>query len=109
MSVVPLWAIRKLGIPVRKESMRTMYSVSGKLKVYEVRVGLDMQYGSRRLDLGVIKAVAPNTAWSRDPNSRRPFLLGLAGFFDRFDVCISHAKKMFWLGKVGEWPGERRF
>lgn len=108
MSVVPLWAIRDLKVPVRKESKYTMYSVSGSLDVYEVDVSMEMRYGSRWLDLGVIRVVAPDTEWSRDPDSRRPFLLGLGGFFDRFDVSISHAKRLFWLGKVGHWPGEGR-
>ena len=109
MSVVPLWLIHKLGIPVREESKRVMYSVSGILEAYEVDIGIDMQYGSRWLDLGTVKAVAPDTAWSRDPEAHRPFLLGLSGFFDRLDVSISHAKRLFWLGKVGDWPGEGRF
>ena len=108
VSVVPLWAIRDLGIPVRKESKCTMYSVSGSLNVYKVDIGIEMQYGNRWLDLGVIRAAAPDTEWSRDPKAHRPFLLGLNGFFDRFDVSISHAKRLFWLGKVGNWPGEGR-
>lgn len=108
MSAVPLWLIRKLGIHVSKDSKRTMYSVSGSLEVYEVDVGMDMQYGRRWLDLGVIRAAAPDTEWSRDPKAHRLFLLGLGGFFDRFDVSISHAKRLFWLGKVGHWPGEGR-
>lgn len=108
MSVVPLWLIHKLGIPVSEESKRIMYSVSGILEAYEVDIDVDMQYGSRWLELGAVKAVAPDTEWSRDPKAHRPFLLGLGGFFDRFDVSISHAKRLFWLGKAGNWPGEGR-
>lgn len=108
MSAVPLWLIRKLGIHVSKDSKRAMYSVSGSLEVYEVDVGMDMQCGRSWLDLGVIRAAAPDTEWSRDPKAHRLFLLGLGGFFDRFDVSISHAKRLFWLGKVGHWPGEGR-
>ena len=105
-SVVPLWLAHKLGVSVSEESKRTMHSVSGRLEAYEVDVGMDVQYGRRWLGMGVIRAVAPDTAWSRDPNSLMPFLLGLDSFFSRFEVCISHAKKLFWLGKVGDWPGE---
>ena len=108
MPVVPLWLIRKLGIHVSKDSKRTMYSVSGSLEVYEVDVGMDMQYGRRWLDLGAIREAAPDTEWSCDPKAHRPFLLGLGGFFDRFDMSISHAKKLFWLGKVGHRHGEER-
>lgn len=101
--VVAMWLLNKLGIPVDEETKQVMHSVSGRLEAYNAEIAVEMQYGSRWLDMGTIKAAVPDTTWSRDPNSRWPFLLGLEGFFDRFDVCISHAKKSFCLGGIGDW------
>ena len=106
MSAVPLWLVRKLGIPVDEESKRTMYSASDRFEAFEVDIGMDMRYGGRWLDMGAIRVVVPDTARSRDQGFQCPILLGLDGFFDRFEVYISHAKKRFWLGKVGSWPGK---
>ena len=80
-----------------------MHSISGRFEAYNAEIAVEMQYGSRGLDTGTIMVAVPDTAWSRDPNSRWPFLLGLEGFFDRLDVRISHAKKSFCLGGVGDW------
>ena len=106
MSVVPLWLVHKLGIPICEVSRRIMYSVSGRFVAYVVDMRMDMQYGGRWLDMGAIRAAVPDTERSRDPRFGCPVLLGLDGFFDRFEVYISHGKKRFWLGKVGSWPGK---
>ena len=108
MSAVPLWLVCKLGIPVDRESKRTMYSASDRFEAFEVDIGMDMRYGGRWLDMGAIRVVVPDTARSRDQGFQCPILLGLDGFFDRFEVYISHAKKRFWLGEVCDWPGKGR-
>ena len=56
--------------------------------------------------MGAMRAAVPDTARSRDPWFGCPVLLGLDSFFDRLGAHISHAKKRFWLGKVGSWPGK---
>lgn len=104
MSVVPLWLLQHLGIVINEESRQIVYSVSGKLSAYSSEIGLEIRYGDRWLDMGVVKVFAPDTAWSRDPGAHRPFLLGLAGFFDRFAACIDHSQEEFWLGRTGGWP-----
>lgn len=99
-----MWLLNKLGIPVNEETKQVMHSVSGRFEAYIAEIAIEMQYGSRRLDRGTIKVAVPDTEWSRDPNSHWPFLLGPEEFFDRLDVRISHAKKSFCLGGVGNWP-----
>ena len=81
LSVVPLWPLHKLGTPVIEKTKRVMYSVSGMFEAYNADIDMEMRYGGRWLGMGTIKVAAPDTAWSRDPNSRLPFLLGLDGFF----------------------------
>ena len=108
MSVVPLWLLWQLGIAVNEESRLTAYSVSGQLAAYRAEVGLEIRYGNRWLDIGVVKVLAPDTPWSRDPAIHRPFLLGLRGFFDKFGVCVDHCREEFWLGRTGGWPGTDR-
>lgn len=103
LSVVPLWPLRRLGTPVSEKTKRVMYSVSGMFEAYNADIAAEMQHDNRWLGTGTIKADAPDTAWSRDSNSRLPLLLGLDGFFSRFDVWISHSKKSFCLGGVGDW------
>lgn len=103
MSVVPMWLLNKLGIPVDEVAKQVMHSASDRREAYNAGIAMEMQHSSRWLDMGTIKVAVPDTAWSHDPNSRRPFLLGLEGFFDGFDVCISHAKRPFCLGGVGDW------
>ena len=80
-----------------------MRSVSGRLEACNAEIAVEMQYDSRWLDTGTIMVAVPDTARSRDLNFRWPFLLGLEVFFDRLDVRISHAKKSFGLGGVGDW------
>lgn len=103
-SVVPLWALRDLGAAVDDGSRRSVYGVAGILHAYSARIGLEIKHGRRWLDMGTVDVSVPDTEWSRDPAVAWPFVLGLGGFFDRFDVCISHARKAFWLGKAGKWP-----
>ena len=94
-SVVPLRALRDLGAAVDDGPRRSVYGVAGILHAYSARIGLEIKHGRRRLDMGTVDVSVPDTEWSRDPAVAWPFVLGLGGFFDRFDVCISHARKAF--------------
>lgn len=103
-SVVPLWALRDLGDTVDEKSIRSVYGVAGLLHAYSARIGLEIKHGRKWIDMGTVDVSVPDTEWSRDPAFVWPIVLGLGGFFDRFDVCISHSKKSFWLGRAGKWP-----
>ena len=62
---------------------------------------MEVHHGKSWQDLGAVDILAPDAEWSRNPQSGWPFLLGLAGFFDRLGVCIGHAAETFQLGRVG--------
>ena len=102
-SVVPMWALRDLGTTVDEGSRRSVYGVAGLLHAYSAKIGLEIKYGRKWLDMGTVDVSVPDTEWSRDPSFAWPFILGLDDFFSRFDVCISHSKKSFWLGRAGKW------
>ena len=103
MSVVPLWELRHIGATFDEGSRRSVYGVAGNLHVYDAKIGLGIKRDRSWLDVGTVDVCAPDTKWSRDPSIAWPFVLGPGGFFDRFDVCISHSRKEFWLGKIGGW------
>ena len=96
-SAVPIWLLRRLGIPLDKKTRRQIYTVSGKLWAYSVRLGMEIQCGGSWFDIGEADVIVPDTPWSRDPNARRPILLGLNGFFDRVRMCIDHLNETFWI------------
>ena len=96
-SAVPMWMLRRLGIPLDKKTRRQIYSVSGKLWAYGARVGMEILCGGSWLDLGTADVLVPDTPWSRDPAVRRPLLLGLGGFFDKVRMYIDHSRGEFWL------------
>ena len=96
-SAVPIWLLRRLGIPLDKKTRRQIYSVSGKLWAYGARVGMEILCGGSWLDLGESDVLVPDTPWSRDPRVRRPLLLGLNGFFDKVRMYIDHSRGEFWL------------
>ena len=58
---------------------------------------MEIQCGGSWLDIGEADVIVPDTPWSRDPNARRPILLGLNGFFDRVRMCIDHLNEAFWI------------
>lgn len=96
-SVMPMWLVQQAGIPIDKGARRKAYSVSGTLWAYGARVGLEVRRGDSWLDIGVSEVLVPDTAWSRNPDVRRPPLLGPCGFFDRVRMCIDHLQKEFWI------------
>ena len=98
LSAVPMWMLEELAIPLDKKTRRQIYSVSGKLWAYAVKLGMEIRCGGTWLDIGEAEVLVPDTPWSRDPDSRRPILLGLNGFFDRVRMCIDHLSKTFWIG-----------
>lgn len=96
-SAVPIWLLRRLGIPLDKKTLRQIYTVSGKLWAYSVRLGMEIQCGGPWFDIGEADVLAPDTPRSRDPAARYPILLGLSGFFDRVRMCIDHSSETFWI------------
>ena len=94
---MPIWLLRRLGIPLDKKTRRQIYSVSGKLWAYGATVGMEILCGGSWLDLGAADVLVPDTLRSRNPRVRSPLLLGLNGFFDRVRMYIDHPRKEFWL------------
>ena len=60
-SAVPVWLLRRLGIPLDKKTRRQIYSVSGKLWAYGATVGMEILCGGTWLDLGESKVLVPDT------------------------------------------------
>ena len=102
---MPMWLLRRAGIPLGEKTRREVYSVSGPLEAYGPKVGTGIECGGTWLDIGVSKVFVPDTPWSLDPRIVRPLLLGLDGFFDRHHMCIDHSKKEFRVRVPGNGLG----
>ena len=104
VSSVPMWLLRRLGISVDEGSRLTVFGAGGDFDAHGVEIGAGIEHNRGWLDIGVVDALVPDTARSRDPKFRLPFLLGRRGFFDRFDAYISESRRAVWLRRVGGWP-----
>ena len=104
VSAVPMWAARRLGIALNKESKQPAFGASGTFEAYRVKIGVEAKLGGRWVDIGTVEALVPDTGPSRDPSSRVPFLLGRFGFFDKYRACFDEAEKVAWLRRVGGNP-----
>ena len=96
--VMPMWSLRRLGIPLDKKSKRGVYGVSGPFWSYNAKVGLEIECDGRWFNVGTAKVYVPDTPWSRNPHVALPLLLGLNGVFDRIHMCIDHAGRCFGSG-----------
>ena len=96
--VMSMWPLRRRGIPLDKKSRREVYGVSGPFWPYSAKVGIEIEYDGRWLDIGAAKAYVPDTAWSRNPHTVLPLLLGLNGVFDRIHMRIDHSREVFRIG-----------
>ena len=76
---------------------RKIYSVSGPLWAYGASPDMEINCDGPWLDTGAENVLVPDTPWSRDPAARRPLLLGLNGFFNKFPMSIDHSREVFWL------------
>lgn len=99
-TLVPMWALRRLGITVDGASKVRVLSATGWIEVYKVRIGLEVFYGDEWIDLGMIDAVSPDTEVSRSHERGLPFLLGRRGFFDKFQLFLDEPKKETWLRRL---------
>ena len=104
VSAVPMWAARRLGIALNKESRQPAFGASGTFEAYRVKINVEAKLGGRWVDIGIVAALVPDTEPSRDPASRVPFLLGRIGFFDKYSACFDEAEKVAWLRRVGGSP-----
>lgn len=96
--VMPMWSLRRLGIPLDKKSKREVYGVSGPFWSYNAKVGLEIECDGRWFNVGTAMVYAPDTLWSRNPHTALPLLHGLNGVFDRIHMCIDHAREVFRIG-----------
>ena len=104
VSAVPMWAARRLGIALNKESKQEAFGASGTFEAYRVKISVEAKLGGRWVDIGTVAALVPDTGPSRDPASRVPFLLGRIGFFDKYSACFEETKKVAWLRRVDGNP-----
>ena len=104
VSSIPMWSLDQLGIAVDKGTRRMAFGVQGDFQAYGTRIGIEIEHDMGWLDIGVVDALVPDTARSRDPDFHLPFLLGRRGFFDKFDTCISESQQVVWLRRIGGWP-----
>ena len=106
--VVPLWAVRKLGIAVDEKDRQPLLGAGGGFASYMVRVGILVRIGGRWLDIGVVRALSQDTEPSRRRSSHMPFLLGRNGFLDKFSVCFDERDSAMWIRGAGGGGGPRR-
>ena len=62
-SVMPMWLLRRTGIPLDKKTRREVYSVSGPLAAYSAKVGTEIECNGTWLDIGVSEVFVPDTPW----------------------------------------------
>ena len=104
VSAMPMWAARRLGIALNKESRQPAFGASGTFEAYRVKINVEAKMGGRWVDIGTVEALVPDTEPSRDPSSRVPFLLGRGGFFNKYSACFDEAEKAVWLRRIGGSP-----
>ena len=97
VSAVHIWLLRRSGILIDESTRHMVYGASGPFWAYSAKIGIEIMCDRTWVDIGVANVLVPDTPWSRDPNIRRPILLGLGGFFDRVQMCIDHSREEFWL------------
>ena len=86
-----------MGIPIDENTKRQVFGASGMFESYGAKIGVEIRLDKHWHDIGVINVHSPDTEWSRDPRAHLPFIPGLHGFFDKFDMRINHSKKAVWL------------
>ena len=106
--VVPLWAVRKLGIAVDEKDRQPSLGAAGGFASHMVRVGILVRIGGRWLDIGVVAALSPDTESSRQESAHMPFLLGRNGLLDKFSVCFDERDRAMWIRRAGCGGGPRR-
>ena len=100
VSAAPMWAARRLGIELDEGTRQLAFGASGTFKAYLADVHVAAELGAEWDDIGVVKALFPDTAASRDPTSRVPFLLGRNGFFSKYSACFDEGRKEVWLRRA---------
>ena len=108
VTAVPLWAVQDMGIAVDMEGRRPSFGAGGGFDSYRIRVGIHVRIGGRWLDIGVVRAVSPDTESSRRRSAHLPFLLGRDGFLDKFSVCFDERDSAMWIRGAGCGGGPRR-
>ena len=104
MSAAPMWATEQLGIVLDEKSKQPTFSASGTFEAYRTKIGVVAAKLGRWSDIGVVKALVPDTEPSRDPTSRVPFLLGRDGFFTKYRACFDEVGKVTWLCRIDDNP-----
>ena len=100
MSAAPMWAARRLGIELDEGTRQLAFGASGTFKAYLADIRVAAELGATWDDIGVVTALFPDTAASRDPTSHVPFLLGRNGFFSKYSACFDEGRKEVWLRRA---------
>ena len=108
MPSVPLWAVRKMGIAVDEKDKQPSFGAGGGFESYRIRAGISVRIGGRWMDIGVVRALSPDTESSRQRSAHQPFLLGRDGFLDKFSVCFDERDRAMWIRRAGCGGGPRR-
>ena len=99
-TVIPLWALRRLGIVADERSKFKMLGVSGWIGAYRVKIGLEVFHDGAWIDLGSMGAVSPDGETSRDSRGGLQILLGRRDFFKKFHLLLDEPNKDAWLRKI---------
>ena len=62
VSAMPLWAARRLGIALDKESLQPAFGASGGFEAYSVRASIEPQMGGSWIDVGIVEVLVPDGA-----------------------------------------------
>lgn len=101
-TLVPLWALIKLGVALDEGSKAKVLTAAGWVEVYRAEIRMDVLHGNEWIVLGVVGVVSPDTKMSRSREQGLPFLLGRLGFFDKFYMLLDEAKREVWLRRASE-------
>ena len=101
VSVVPPRAALELGIAMDESGKQSSLGAGGGFDSYNIEVGIQVWIGGRRRDIGVARALSPDTESSRRRGSRLPFLPGRDGFLDKFNVCFDEQDRTVWIRRNG--------
>ena len=90
-AMVPMWALRDLGVVFGRESMTRVAAATGWAVAYRASVGPELPHGDEWPDLGSINVQSPDTEMPRHRKYNLPFLPGRDGFFGRFHMLFDQA------------------
>ena len=105
VSSIPMWSLDQLGIEADEESRRAVFGAQGDFHAYAIKIGIEIEHNMGWFDIGVVNALVPDTARSRDPEFHLPFLLGRKGFSTSSTHALASPSGL--CGSAGQAGGRR--